>query len=243
MKLSLYFSTFALVTAQRKKSKNKKNRPKATQAPRFIALPSRAEPGLPDNRQTIAEMLHHQLGYYGLDQSSFIDVLSSGCWCNMIGNYEKRKGQPVGSLDISCRAQNHCYRCIGMDFGCDPLNSPYTVVIDPDSYELTCEQNTNPCALNACLCDLDFINNIIQNISEEGSNVSGLTESGGFNTLATCVGSGSGGPKAEQCCGDFPKRFPFSDNYGQRSCCAGKTFNTNTLECCAGGEIKGIGYC
>ncbi|CAG5106652.1 Oidioi.mRNA.OKI2018_I69.chr1.g2938.t1.cds [Oikopleura dioica] len=137
----------------------------------------------------------------------------------------------------------HCYRCIGMDYGCDPLNSAYTVVIDADSYELTCEQNTDPCALNACMCDLDLVNNLVQNIAEEGSNLNGLTEATGFDTQARCIPGNNPGPKADQCCGEYPKRFPFSDNYGQRGCCSGKTYNTNTLECCAGGEIKGIGYC
>ena len=30
---------------------------------------------------------------------------------------------------------------------------------------------------------------------------------------------------------------------GQRGCCAGKTYNTNSLECCSTGEVKAIGMC
>ena len=85
------------------------------------------EPGLSDNRQDIANMLAFRLLYFGYNDIEFTDVLSSGCWCNMINNYDKRKGHPVGTMDTACRAHSHCYKCINMDFECTAIDSAYQV--------------------------------------------------------------------------------------------------------------------
>jgi len=236
-------------TAQRKKRPNKNknrpsNRPKATQAPRLIAVPAQTEPGFDDNRQEIANMLAFKLDAYGYSSVSFTDVLSSGCWCNFINNYDKRHGHPVGSMDTACRAHSHCYKCMAMDFACTEEQTAYQVFLDTKTDEFTCEKNDNPCALNACQCDVELVNNLVLAAGDDSYQVASLTEYGGFDAQVQCVsGGGAGAGKPDQCCGDFPKRFPFYSNNGKRECCSGKTYNTYSLECCASGEVKGIGSC
>jgi len=236
------------VLAQRNKNRpnrNKnKNRPKATQAPKLIPVPAQEEPGLADNRQEIANMLAFKLDNYGYDSISFTDILSSGCWCNMINNYDKRHGHPVGSMDTACRAHSHCYKCLSMDYECTEALNTYQVLIDPKTDEFTCEKNSNPCAIRACQCDVELVNNLVLAAGDESYNIPSLTEYGGFDPAQSCVATGSGiAGKPDQCCGDYPKRFPFHSASGGRECCNGKTFNTKNLECCSTGEIKGIGSC
>ena len=133
MRLSLVVLAASLneAVAQRKRPKknknnNRPNRPKATQAPRLIAVPAQTEPGFNDNRQEIANMLAYKLNAYGYNSVSFTDVMSSGCWCNFI-NSDKRHGHPVGSMDTACRAHSHCYKCMTMDFTCTEETNAYQV--------------------------------------------------------------------------------------------------------------------
>jgi len=225
----------------RKKNKNKNRKPTK---PALIEVPTQPEPGLSDNRQDIANMLAFRLLYFGYNDIEFTDVLSSGCWCNMINNYDKRKGHPVGTMDTACRAHSHCYKCINMDFECTAIDSAYQVFVDPETNDFTCEKNTNPCAIRACECDVELVNNLVTTVGEEAQNIAALTEYGGFDPSTQCIAGGGGsGGKPDQCCGEYPKRFPFYSDFGARGCCAGKTFNANSLECCAGGDVKGIGTC
>lgn len=237
------------VEAQRKKRpKNKRpNRPtKATEAPRMTAVPAQVEPGFEDNRQDIANMLAYKLNAFGYNSVSFTDVMSSGCWCNMINNYDKRHGHPVGAMDTACRAHAQCYKCMTMDFECSEETSSYKVLIDSKTNDFTCEKNDSPCAIQACQCDVELVNNLVLAAGDDSFQVPTLTEYGGFNPAVQCVSSGGGGASGgppNQCCGEYPKRFPFFTDDGNRGCCAGKTYKTMSLECCDSGEVKGIGSC
>ena len=139
MRLSLVVLAASLneAVAQRKRPKKNKNnnrpnnRPKATQAPRLIAVPAQTEPGFNDNRQEIANMLAYKLNAYGYNSVSFTDVMSSGCWCNFI-NSDKRHGHPVGSMDTACRAHSHCYKCMTMDYACTEETNAYQVILTTD---------------------------------------------------------------------------------------------------------------
>lgn len=252
MKLSnicLSASIVAIGMAQRKTNNRNKNRNKNKQKqtptePPLIDVPLQAEPGFDDNRQDIANMLAFRLAYYGYNEVDFTDILSSGCWCNMINNYDKRRGHPVGIMDTACRAHSHCYKCISMDYECTAIDTPYQVSIDPQSNDFTCEDNNDPCSIRACECDVELVNNIVLSAGDQGSSIAELTEYGGFDPAAQCVvNPGGAGGKADQCCGEYPKRFPYFMDNGDRGCCEGKTYSTNSLECCTTGEVKGIGSC
>jgi len=49
------------------------------------------------------------------------------------------------------------------------------------------------------------------------------------------------------CCGNYPNRFPFNTQNGNRACCeaedeTGVTYNSNLYECCSG-SLGSIGTC
>jgi len=53
---------------------------------------------------------------------------------------------------------------------------------------------------------------------------------------------------SHDCCGQYPERFPYKTQGGDRGCCesatgSGVTYNTNFLECCADGTTPVIGAC
>ena len=57
---------------------------------------------------------------------------------------------------------------------------------------------------------------------------------GFFDPEYECTtGSLNGAGRSEkECCGTFPNRLPFKVYGGDRACCNGQTYNTNTLMCC-----------
>jgi len=45
----------------------------------------------------------------------------------------------------------------------------------------------------------------------------------------------------EQCCGTYPKRFPFKTGHDdQRRCCGSRTYDSTIFECCADNELKNV---
>ena len=42
---------------------------------------------------------------------------------------------------------------------------------------------------------------------------------------------------ANECCGNYPDRFPFNSENGTRGCCHGKTFDSANLMCCVDGSV------
>ena len=53
---------------------------------------------------------------------------------------------------------------------------------------------------------------------------------------------------SQDCCGQYPQRFPYRTQGGDRGCCenpngAGVTYNANFLQCCADGSTLVIGAC
>lgn len=63
----------------------------------------------------------------------------------------------------------------------------------------------------------------------------------------TAVPATTSGIPTQDCCGAFPDRYPYRPQGGARACCAGAasavTYNTATLECCAGGYTAAITTC
>ena len=80
------------------------------------------------------------------------------------------------------------------------------VFIDPQSNEFTCEENSDPCSIRACECDVELVNNLVLSAGDEGAQISSLTEYGGFDPATQCLTNpGGAGGKADKCCGDYPK--------------------------------------
>ena len=72
------------------------------------------------------------------------------------------------------------------------------------------------------------------------------------------LSNGESEEKKEQCCGNYPSRFPFTTGsltiiyniriiilfQGQgRACCNNKTYSYHHMECCSDNELRPIGSC
>lgn len=64
--------------------------------------------------------------------------------------------------------------------------------------------------------------------------------SNGFDPKEMCLGKVGNGESEKDCCGKYPKRFPFKMMEGERGCCGHRTYNTFALECCDedSGQVK-----
>ena len=130
------------------------------------------------------------------------------------------------------------------------------------SKRFQCEGNkSNFCQYNKCKCQEELAYQFSTLLTEfDESHVT--YRDGGFD-VATCrtnngaasgSGSSTGSESSSQsnskeivCCGNYPNRFPFNTQDGNRACCeaddeTGVTYNSNLYECCAG-SLSSIGSC
>ena len=56
---------------------------------------------------------------------------------------------------------------------------------------------------------------------------------------STCQNSGQG-TNPDQCCGEYPARYPFVSRDGVHQCCGSKLFNSDYNECCDDVEVTGF---
>lgn len=233
----------ALRNGGRKNKKKKK--PKKTNLPAGSKLlPSQRALQIGDNRDKVADIL-----YWLLQNSpdsgnlpTYSDILNGyGCWCQFYDaeNWaSSNKGTPVDNLDTACRSWNKCYDCINRDDStCDGISSTYSnVLYFSETSEISCELAgaEGSCERNACECDVKLAVSLYQSSIEFDDSYS---SENGFDT-ATCIATGGGpGFAPDQCCGTYPDRFPFYSYDNTRGCCAGKTYDKDTLQCCEGGNV------
>jgi len=68
---------------------------------------------------------------------------------------------------------------------------------------------------------------------------------GTFNFQEQCVPqcTGTNCPRWDQCCGDYPARFPYNSDDGAKKCCGQKTYYKSVLSCCQGDRLQPYGTC
>ena len=68
----------------------------------------------------------------------------------------------------------------------------------------------------------------------------------GFDVENQCVRGGQA-PAEQQCCGEYPHRFPYrpNDEFGTpvRGCCGNKTFDVAAFCCSNSDEVLSLGSC
>ena len=64
----------------------------------------------------------------------------------------------------------------------------------------------------------------------------------GWNPVDKCKANFFSKGPADQCCGEYPTRFPFNSEDGSRACCGTKTYTIGQLECC-GDILVATGTC
>ncbi|CAG5086863.1 Oidioi.mRNA.OKI2018_I69.PAR.g11386.t1.cds [Oikopleura dioica] len=212
-----------------------------------------------DDRDQLLSMINHIISTEGglpdLGRPA-TDFLNYGCWCNVLHDRDharKAFGKSLDSLDLACQHWEQCLKCTQMDdTDCQPLLTDYSVLLgtqssgsaySPGSTATTsCDGNAEGCGKWACQCDARFAAQFVAAIREGDFDNANLHASNQWDQSAMCAWTGDYDTH-DECCGEYPNRFPFATNFGQRACCHNKTYNTNDAMCCANGHISTTGSC
>lgn len=52
------------------------------------------------------------------------------------------------------------------DYTCDPAKENYVLILEMDSLSYSCSEANSACEMQACLCDLELIRNLVSKISQ-----------------------------------------------------------------------------
>lgn len=191
-----------------------------------------------------------------------------GCWCfpdgtNDLSAYNSGYGDPVDEIDKTCKRMSQCYKCAQMKYGkhvC-PMNTPYNYQGLEDDVTgqryIKCLDPEDTCARSLCECDRKMAQGI-GNLEDEWEEAY-HSKWGNFDRRQTCRvssagafgwrvrsvaghrdGGGGGGGAPDACCGDEGEKFPYNTDGGRRSCCYGRTYNTESMKCCPQDGIKSL---
>jgi len=187
-----------------------------------------------------------------------------GCWCYLDGDtWDQGRGPVQDGLDQECKNLILNYRCMVMDAldrgeTCDPVAQdyvPYNLFGGSGDVVNECENNVNKdnenplCRIALCKADGEFSLNLFTIMFQGGpiednvppydlnmahdNNV--LTPGGSFKPVDECKYDYRGAGRSDkECCGAHPNRFPFKTFNGDKACCGDRTYNTLSLQCCAG---------
>ena len=93
------------------------------------------------------------------------------------------------------------------------------------------------CAQRVCIVEGAFVTKILDIFFHGAAFDDSFKHSKGFDVENECQISNSVLGE-RRCCGDYPHRSPYRTMDGKRSCCHGKTFNTERYSCCRDGSIS-----
>lgn len=164
-----------------------------------------------------------------------------GCWCFINGRHslESGSGTPVDEIDHSCMRFSKCYRCLAMDFpNFDPfLKYSFDTTIDrclPTRSVITCLDPKGTMKRSMCECDKELALKLA--VFEEDWDPNNTDEH--FFDRGQCI-TGQG-QRVDECCGVYPKRYPFSTNQGTRGCCGERIYSKEYFQCCNDSDITNI---
>lgn len=189
-----------------------------------------------------------------LSEDAFNAINEYGCWCFMGGDHGRGHGAPVNHLDYKCQQLARGYDCAILDASangndsCVPWEVFYISGIGGGSAGLvpTCEAfNNDFCSQTACKIEGEFVLAVFNaalsgdGIDNSMSHANGFDDRAGCPLLSTCQDQyGYEVCNEQQCCGEFPARYPFRPLEGARSCCGQNTFDTAVMECCDDGVAR-----
>lgn len=185
-----------------------------------------------------------------------------GCHCFSNGPKElligAGSGKPLDGADNACRSHGRCHHCAKKDMNNCEVTKGYAFNAREDSVTqvryIECLNELGSCKRSLCECDKALAYDLADMESEW--NILHHQRWGQFDQQLNCkvhTATRDGALRIEkiseaeeECCGEFPRRFPFhaNDGFGKiRRCCNGKTYDPNILECCSSGKSKPIGTC
>lgn len=160
-----------------------------------------------------------------------------GCHCMVNGPTDilSGHGQPIDGIDSACKRHQECINCAMKDFGADvcPWWKPYKMaaMVDDETNEkhFVCQDAPGYCKRSLCECDAQLARDLYEerkvynrdNHHRYGSFSKDQCRTVNRGLYGDGNGNGSGkGPEKHQCCGNNPKRFPYSP--GKQDCCSNK---------------------
>merc|ERR1712178_411844 len=192
--------------------------------------------------------------FTGAVANSLNDLINNhgayGCWCYFYDDVGRGKGTPVDEIDAFCKLLNEGYECAIRDsedegVSCVPWEVDYFpgLGVGTNLYNSCKELNDNVCSIRACAIEGHFTNNLVAILLAGNSmNYADYGHFDGFDAShdAGCpVKPGvKGSPANKSCCGAYPARFPYKNLDGDRACCGSRTYNTQLLNCCEGGQVR-----
>jgi len=154
-------------------------------------------------------------------------IRNYGCYCLPIGGGKNtaQAGVPVDDTDKACRDLSRCYKCLDIDFAHSAEVEKFRWS-ETTNGEFDCSDSRNTEAQKAhCACDAEFAMTLGANWDDASYNYANWeNRRNDFYTLdkeAVCVVQNGG--RSDECCGDYPMRFPFPGTM---------------LECCSDGNAR-----
>lgn len=179
-------------------------------------------------------------------------IQNYGCHC-FPGNSRAAggKGPAVDEIDRLCAQLARCHKCIEFDHGnfvdgsWDADIGKYRWSEETDG-SLSCDGNDEDHKRDLCECDRFYAVEMGKVWDDLSYNMTYWNAKNNaefdFDYANVCVqqyGPGS----SDDCCGDYPERYPYDSN--TKMCCdeAGKAYDDSMYECCMDGRIVIAGTC
>jgi hypothetical protein len=136
---------------------------------------------------------------------------------------------PVDDVDEMCFRWTKCNRCATIDHGetCSPETVKYRFTVRGND-DIICQDPEGSCANALCKCDRHSVINLRSMLDGLSADSTFLSHNG-FNAEEQCLKRPIIRTTQEsnlQCCGQYPRRFPF--NTHQKQCCDGKIMSINS---------------
>lgn len=208
----------------------------------------------PATKQEAQQMGMPMQGARALKKTDLAVLQGYGCWCYF--EEERGKGQPVDDYDSQCKVLQDGYECLRLDAEkenkpCDIWTTDYisavgfggisSMNLETLSAECDSSNGVDTCQSRLCRVEGWFVQNIILLMFQKFTipNPSLQHQNMLFDVSTECQIK-PGVQSEKECCGQYPIRWPFKTQGGDRKCCQGRTYNAALNQCCADGSTKPV---
>lgn len=184
-------------------------------------------------------------------QLNLDEIDGYGCWCYFNEDVGRGRSHPIDEVDALCRLLAQGYECAMLDTEndtgavCEPWTHTYDSgmsIAAAETFDIVGDCETrNPgdlCAQRSCMVESYFLLNMVQLVFSTLSTGDSVVDNDlkhrepfEFSVDANCPIL-KANPSEKGCCGEYPDRFAYRSNGGNRGCCGSSTFNTRKFKCC-----------
>lgn len=167
-----------------------------------------------------------------------------GCWCFIEGSYNLQTGygKPRDEIDSACMRFSKCYRCLNMDYEnfTDDIAYDFSVgnrnANDVSQKTLSCHDPPGSMKRSLCECDKELAYQLREYELEWQEKFH--EKWGGFDRRHECWVKNGNNP-TDDCCGNYPHRYPYSTGQGSKACCVNKVYGVEYFKCVNGVIVDG----